>query len=93
MITANKFRLGQIVATPGAIQALDRAAVSASSLVTRHAEGDWGDCDQHDQQANEDALMNGDRLFSVYTLKSGEKLWVITESDRSSTCVLTPDEY
>jgi hypothetical protein len=62
-------------------------------FVARHVRGDWGDCDDHDRQANEDALRNGERLFSVYRTVKGEKLWVITEADRSSTCVLLPEEY
>lgn len=95
MVTTNAklFDLGRLVATPAALQALERAGVTPLSLVRRHATGDWGDCDAHDRQANEDAVKHGDRVFSVYRLGTGEKVWVITESDRSSTCVLTPDCY
>ncbi len=90
---AKRFDLGQMVATPAALQALERAGVTPLSLVRRHATGDWGECDAHDRQANEDAVLNGDRIFSVYVLATGEKVWVITEHDRSSTCVLTPSCY
>lgn len=95
MTTANasRFRIGQCVATPAALEALERAGVTPLSLIRRHAAGDWGECDAHDRRANEDAVTHGDRIFSVYLLPTGEKLWVITESDRSSTCVLTPDCY
>jgi len=82
-----------MVATPAALAALEEASVTALSLVRRHATGDWGICDAADRQANEDAVTHGDRVFSVYKLSNGQNLWIITESDRSSTCVLTPDDY
>ena len=88
-----KFRLGKLVATPGALDALTEAGQTPMHFVSRHLQGDWGDCCQEDRQANEDALRNGDRLFSVYRTAKGVKLWVITEADRSSSCVLLPEEY
>jgi hypothetical protein len=90
---AKRFELGRLVATPAALQALERAGVTPLSLVRRHAAGDWGECDAHDRQANEDAVLNGDRIFSVYLLPTREKVWVITEHDGTSTCVLTPACY
>jgi hypothetical protein len=82
-----------MVATPGALDALSESQQSPMHFISRHLQGDWGDCCQEDRQANEDALKNGDRLFSVYATVKGTKLWVITEADRSSTCVLLPGEY
>ena len=61
--------------------------------VRRHAWGDWGDVSADDAQANERALHEGSRVFSAYALTTGERLWIITEADRSSTTVLLPDEY
>lgn len=90
---AKRFDLGRLVATPAALQALERAGVTPLSLIRRHAAGDWGDCDAHDRQANEDALRNRDRIFSVYELPTGERVWLITEHDYLSTCVLTPSCY
>jgi hypothetical protein len=58
----------------------------------RHQRHDWGDMCKEDKQANDEALKTGDRLFSAY--KNGEdKIWIITEADRSVTTVLFPDEY
>lgn len=88
-----KFRLGKLVCTPGALAALTEAGQSPMEFVSRHVVGDWGDCCSEDRQANEDALRNGDRLFSVYRTAKGVKIWAITEADRSSTCVLLPEEY
>ena len=92
-IAKPKFRLGKLVATPGALAALTEAGQGRMEFVARHLQGDWGDCCEEDRQANEDALRNGERLFSVYRTAKGVKIWVITEADRSSTCVLLPEEY
>ena len=92
-IAAPKFRLGKLVSTPGALAALTKAGQSPMEFVSQHVVGNWGECDEHDCHANEDALKNGDRLFSVYRTSKGVKIWVITEADRTSTCVLLPEEY
>lgn len=94
-----KFKLGALVITPGANDALEKAQQSPFEFLARHIQGDWGILDDHDKQQNEFAIAHeGDpkkqnRVFSAYKTKLGEKLWVITEADRSSTCILLPDEY
>jgi hypothetical protein len=55
--------------------------------------GDWGEVCEEDRQENELALRQGFRLLSVYTTQAGEKLWVISEADRSATTLLLPQEY
>jgi hypothetical protein len=92
-ITTPKFSLGKLVATPGALEALAEAGQTTMDFVSRHLQGDWGERCEEDRQANEDALRGGERLFSVYRTAKGVKFWIITESDRSSTCVLLPEEY
>jgi hypothetical protein len=89
-----RFELGQLVATPGALAALEQANTSPAELVGRHLTGDWGTLDKEDWATNDRALREGTRLLSAYTLPStGEKVWVITEWDRSVTTILRPDEY
>ena len=88
-----KFALGQVVATPGALRTLEEAGVSPASLLIRHASGDWGELDEHDRKENEISLKSGFRILSSYALGNGAKIWVITEADRSSTCLLLPSEY
>lgn len=89
-----KFQLGQVVITPGARDAIAESGQTPEFFLDRHANGDWGQVDQEDWQLNDQALKDGDRLLSAYaTLKGGKKLWVITEADRSSTCILRPEEY
>lgn len=87
------FPLGQIVATPGALDLLDRSETNATELLSRHQEGDWGCVPPVDAEANDEGLESGGRLLSSYMLNEKEKLWIITEWDRSVTTLLLPDEY
>ena len=64
-----------------------------SSALDRHLQGHWGDVDEEDWQAKEDALGNGLWLLSVYHSSSGVKFWIITEWDRSVTTILLPSDY
>ena len=94
-----RFKLGTLVATPGAIAALQRSGEDPAAFVERHCHGDWGDVDAHDRQANDAAVAHeGDpdrqeRVLSAYTTRTGDRLWVLTEHDRSVTTFLCPDEY
>jgi hypothetical protein len=85
-----RFQPGTIVTTVGAVHIASHEQII--KLLQRHLSGDWGDLDKHDAAANERALKWGERVLSSYTV-GGEKIWIITEADRSSTTVLTPDEY
>ena len=87
------FPLGQLAATPGALKALEEAGQCLEAFLIRHACGDWGDLCEADRRENARALRDGGRLMSSYTLKTGEKLWIITEADRSVTTLLLPLEY
>jgi hypothetical protein len=88
-----KFSPGQLVATPAALKALEDAGQSALSFISRHVRGDYGDMDVHDCRANDLAIKEGARVFSSYLTLKGTKIWCITEADRSSTCLLLPEEY
>lgn len=87
------FELGRVVATPGALRAMEEAGITPASLLTRHINGDWGDLDEHDRKENELSLREGFRILSSYPLSTGTTVWCITEADRSSTCLLLPSEY
>jgi len=87
-----RFPLGRIVATPGALELVGSAG--AYDLLLRHAAGDWGDLDAHDRRENEISLKYGFRVLSSYPVgDDGDRIWILTEADRSSTCILTPEEY
>lgn len=87
------FPLGQIVATPGALEALQKADQGPVEFLVRHAQGDWGDLEMEDRQENKRSLALGYRLMSVYRTKLGVRFYVITEADRSATTLLLPEDY
>ena len=95
----HKFKLGKLVATPGAIKALNKANETALPYLTRHIRADWGDICQEDKELNDQAIKyEGDadkqqRVLSAYKLTTGETIWIITEWNRSITTILLPDEY
>lgn len=93
-MTKALFSLGQVVATPGALSALGDEGLDSQALLTRHVTGDWGELSGEDAQENELSLREGYRILSSYKLpRTGVKLWIITEADRSATTLLLPDEY
>ena len=87
-----KFDIGDVVATPASLRSFNHDFIKAS--FKKHATGDWGDLDAEDKAANEEALVCGDRIFSAYVdAATDEKLYIITEADRSVTTLLLPSEY
>jgi hypothetical protein len=101
VISVNKplFKLGQVLATPGALEALEKSGQSLWEFLSRHLSGDWGIISASDKAANELAVRDGSRLLSSYLLKDGQtKVWCLTEAEddhgiRAATTVLLPDEY
>lgn len=91
-MTAALFPPGRLVATPGALTLLMNAGENPAALLDRHQIGDWGDVPPEDARENELSVREGFRIFSSYEI-GGERVWIITEWDRSSTCVLLPEEY
>ena len=90
------FPLGEVVATPGAMEAVSEMADpagTAARIITRHVCGDWGDLDREDRAANDRAVNDGTRILSAYNLPGGTRIWIITEADRSVTTLLLPEEY
>lgn len=88
-----KLYLGQLVATPGALELLAKYKKDIGYFIRRHASEDWGDLCEEDQWVNAISLDTHGRVMSVYHLDGGGKIWIITEGDRSATTVLLPDEY
>ncbi|RKE24452.1 hypothetical protein B0G76_8340 [Paraburkholderia sp. BL23I1N1] len=88
------FPLGRLLATPGAIDLLDRTGTNATSLLHRHQCGDFGDLCASDVQANRDAILIGARILSCYEIDTRRApVWIITESGRRVTTILLPSEY
>ena len=87
------FPLGRLVATPGAIEAIAASGEGVEPYIDRHLTGDWSEMDDEDRIANRRSIHDGTRIFSAYKIMAGDRIWIITEADRSSTCVLLPEEY
>jgi hypothetical protein len=91
--TITRFALGQTFITPGAEEALQIAEQTAIEFLRRHMSGDWGELSDEDVKENQLSLKKGFRLLSAYQTGKGQKLWIITEADRSATTILLPSEY
>ena len=87
-----RFQLGSVVSTPGALQLLSKHEVSAFALLALHQSGQRGDVPPDDARANDQALIVGARVLSAYVV-GRDRLWIITEADRSVTTMLLPEEY
>jgi hypothetical protein len=92
------FDLGQVLATPGALEALQDAGQQPHEFLIRHLTGDWGDLDQEDKSLNDAALIDGSHILSAYQTTKRERVWIITEAaddqgHRSSSTMLLPREY
>lgn len=104
-MAGQRFPLGQIVATPGALDVLAEYPEAAANILTRHASGDWGEVCKEDAAENELSVREGFRIVSVYQLDNAlagaaqeppdprARVWIITERDRSATTILLPEEY
>lgn len=88
-----RFNLGRVCGTPGALKAISEAGQDPFEFLSRHQLGDWGELCEEDRRENEYSLKHGLRLLSAYRTANGVKIWVITEADRSLTTILLPEEY
>lgn len=83
--------LGMVVITPGAAEVI--TAEDCRKILGCHRRGVWGDLDPEDREANDAAVLYGNRVLSAWVVGDGVRVWVITEADRSSTTILLPEEY
>ena len=88
-----RFPLGRVVATPGALSALEKAEQAPDVFLDRHVNGDRGEVPEADKQENELSVEQGFRILSAYTTSAGDKIWILTEADRSATVLMLPEEY
>ena len=86
-----RFPLGRVVATPGALELLEETGEDPLHYLARHRSGDWGEVGAQDRRENELSLRHGWRILSSYSV-GGKTIWIITETDRSSTTILLPQE-
>jgi hypothetical protein len=88
-----RFSLGLLLITPAAADALEDAGQSPQEFLSRHARLEQGESSDEDQRENEFSVSKYLRIFSAFKTTKGEKLWIITEADRSVTTLLLPSEY
>jgi hypothetical protein len=91
--TRQKFPLGEIVATPESLRCIDDAGQTPDFFLDRHAQGDWGAVADEDWRANDEALVNGDRIVSAYRTLRNVRIWIVSEADRSATIIILPEQY
>ena len=87
------FLLGDVVATPAALNAMQSCNVSPAQLLQLHVSGNWGSVCEEDALVNDAAVHNGERILSSYRIGEYTRVWIITEYDRSVTTILLPSEY
>lgn len=98
MLSKPRFSLGQILSTPGALEALENSGQEPGFFLSQHSQGNWGDLSDGDKLLNEEALTDGSRIMSSYRTLKGIKFWVITDAvdeddKRYVTTLLLPEEY
>ena len=93
LVTLPRFDPGRVVATPGVVEALNRAGQSVWSILVRHLSLDCGECDEAGRTANDRAVEKGTHILSTYRLTTDETVWVVTDGDRVSTRLTLPDEW
>jgi hypothetical protein len=86
-----KFHVNQVVITKAAADVISGTQVYCGLQL--HQMGEWGDICEEDRLANEEALLHGGRLMSVYKIDPETVFWIITEWDLSVTTVLLPEDY
>jgi hypothetical protein len=92
------FQLGRVVSTPDALEALKNAGQQPWEFISRHSQGDWGNLSKEDGRLNDESVKDGSRILSVFLLKTGVKIWIITEAQddqgqREVTTILLADDY
>lgn len=104
-----KFEIGRIVYTRGISEmcsSFQGKSTFVANCMRRHISGDWGDLDQEDKDANDEALSCpldkikdwGDRILSAYNFEQlpgirDTKIYILTEGDRSVTTIYFPSEH
>lgn len=86
------FAGGSVLATPQALAAVTEAEIEVLDLLARHLLGDWGDVSETEKLLNDQAVVHGQRLTSVYQLPTGHEIWVTTAGDRQTTWLKLPEQ-
>lgn len=92
-----KFELGRVVVTRGVFDRMDDTGFAdfVHKSFSRYTQCLWGTLSDEDKELNDLAVKAGEGriMGSYFSASTGEKIWIITEHDRSSTTILFPEEY
>ena len=91
----NKFELGRVVMTQGIAGAIEESRVFAGevhSALNKYIMCNWGDTHPEDKPLNDRAIIDGTRILAKYNTVKGA-IFIITEADRSNTCIMFASEY
>ena len=89
----NNFALGQVAATPAALETLKESGQTAAEWLSRHALLEQGNLSDDDHAANAESAQNKGLILSSFSTKKGEDVWVITDPGHEVTTVLLPSDY
>lgn len=91
-----KFEMGELVATASVSERMKKEAGFlgfVQNSLCRYINCDWGDLDEEDKKRNDEAVRVGEMILAAYIYpETKEKIWIITEWDRSATTILYPHE-
>ncbi len=95
----DKFNPGKLVMTRGVNDRIAEDSQFARFVlrsIKKHLKCNWGELCQEDKDLNDLSLNSDDpgRLFSAYEFNGkNDRIYIITEWDRSYTTILFPSEY
>lgn len=82
MFTSKYFNIGKILVTQGINEAMEKNSRFSAEVILslqQFAAKDWGNLDDEDKHANEDALNYPDGLYLLATYETCKgKIWIIT---------------
>lgn len=89
----NNFALGQIVATPAALEVLAETGETVEEFVGRHARLEQGNLGDDDHALNAESVKSKGLILSSFNTKNDKMVWVITDPGHAVTTVLLPSDY
>lgn len=99
---ATSFSLGNVVATKSVWELIvenEKFSQFVTLCLSRYIANDWGEMDEEDLRSNDYAVSHDERLLASYRIPLEveeafeDRLWIITEWDRSVTTLLFPGDY
>lgn len=87
-----RFPIGRIEVTRALAQTVLRRKLNLFPHLVRHVEGDWGDVTRTERRSNDDSVVNGGDIYSLYEVEPDVRVLVVTYADRSATALMLSHE-